>query len=183
MIAEVTDYWKEEVKSRVVKIVFGPELWLAVVVALAFGYYGPRAHLDKIKVTAVVSAALNYSAIAFGFAVTGMTLAISIPHRTLTLRMAKEHVGNSIKCLYSDLLFVFSWTALAHLFAVLLFLLIIAFIPDDRMLFSIPPLRCERIAACGTAFVVSYCLFQFCITIITLSQVGAAYIEELKKEI
>jgi len=185
MIKETNDYVRNETLPRFREIIFGSELWVAIAIAVAIAYWGGDLNLSRIKVSSVTGAVLNYSAIAFGFAVTGMTLAISIPDRKLAVKMAKTHAGKAKKCAYSSLIFVFSWTALSHLLLILFCIVLLAGIPDDRLIINLNDRThelCEKIVIGLMSFLTIYGFLQFFITIITISQVGDVYINELQKE-
>lgn len=68
-----------------------------------------------------VAVTIAYAAIAFGFAVAGLTVALTLPddkfvHHLATAKPKNERLRNNPRKpnAYSDLLFVYSWTALLH---------------------------------------------------------------------
>jgi hypothetical protein len=81
---------------------------------------------------------------------------------------------------YSDLLFVFSWTAVVH-WAVIVFGLVELVACDyGGALVETPYDLLARLRLGLLTFLVLYAVFQFLITLITLSQVGNRYIEHLR---
>jgi hypothetical protein len=182
MIKSILHYIKNETHPRICCIILGSEFLISALLCLLMGYFGPKLGLDKVKISSLSGAFLNYSAIAFGFAVTGMTLAISIPSKELAVKMAKTKVSKNHHSTYSDLIFVFSWTAVVHLISILACLSFIMLTTDTQMILSSPPQRIERALLAASSFLMLYGLANFLITIITISQVGAVYINDLSKD-
>jgi hypothetical protein len=79
---------------------------------------------------------------------------------------------------YADLLFVFSWTAVAHWVVILAGLVALLTRGFDRALAHGD--LATRATDALLAFVVAYAALQFLITLITLAQVGNTYITRLK---
>lgn len=182
MIETLVSYLKREVIPRWRTVFFTSEFLVALAVTAAVGYWGPNTFNGKPTVNEFVTAVAAYAAIAMGFCVAGMTIALTLPSKELMEQLAVREIrglhGNAL----SGLLFVFSWTAFVHWLAVVAMLTALVVAGSDQSLLAAQASMARR-AMIGTicGFVI-YCLCQFAITIITISQVGEVYIEELKKE-
>jgi len=196
VIQAIRLYIRDEVLPRWREVVFGSELWLAVAIALACGLWGNRLALAHAKVGDITSAVLTYAAIAFGFCLSGLSLVLALPDREFATRLAKSRPPGSKASHYSELVFVFSWTAIIHWLdvagAIALFILCGS---DERIfpacdhasakeLFGLIHREClwpdRRLIVFAATFVTVYAVFQFLITLITLAQVGRVYIDTLR---
>ena len=76
--------------------------------------YAQGTAFSKVKVGEITGALLTYVAIAVGFALAGLTLALTLPDRGFARLLADKVLPKlpSKPNAYSDLLFVFSWTGL-----------------------------------------------------------------------
>jgi hypothetical protein len=183
MIETLLSYLKREVLPRWKTIIFTSEFALSLLVACLVGWLGPGSFHSKPLMNEFVAAVAAYAAIAMGFCVAGMTIALTLPSKELMERLATKTIpgvhGNSL----SGLLFVFSWTAFVHWFAVLLMFTALLVYGSDQPLLGPDASAAWRVGASITCAFVFYCLCQFAITIITISQAGEVYIDELKKEV
>jgi hypothetical protein len=182
MISTLLNYFGREVIPRWRKVLLTSEFAIALVVGALLARFGPVLLGAKPTVNEFVSAVAAYAAIAMGFCVAGMTIALTLPNQDLMLRLANKEIDGSHGNALSGLLFVFSWTAFVHWTAVVITLVSLVVAGSDQGLFP-PGVSLVRRAVFGSlgGFVL-YCLFQFVITIITISQVGEVYIKELRKE-
>lgn len=81
---------------------------------------------------------------------------------------------------YSDLLFVFSWTATAHWLTVVGSFAVLIAAGFDRHLIPPHANACPHIAAGLLAFIAAYAVSLFLVTLLTLAQVGNVYIKRLR---
>jgi hypothetical protein len=213
MITALWAHYQSEIRLRWRELATGTELWIAIACGVAIFAWGDRAGIGDAHVSDVVTAILAYAAVAFGFCLTGLTVAMTLPDASFTrllataelpkpaptatgvarwcsgsrgrryARMMKRRVRGKQEPpnAYSDLLFVFSWTAMVHWAAIACsFALIVsrgsspAFIPDSASGWT-------KAAAGVLAFVVVYAALQFLITLVTLSGVGSTYIAVLRR--
>ncbi len=180
-------YASREAWPRRVEILKGGEFWISALAGIFVGLLAPHFASDT-KLGDALTIVLAYAAIAFGFSVAGLTVALTLPDADFVQELATmEPKGTKLRALkrkpnaYGDLLFVYSWTAILHwLVIIAAFVLIVAFGLDHRLGGSgISGLT--RATDGLLVFLLSYAAMQFLITVITLSQVGHHYIEKLKK--
>ncbi len=169
------------------EILRGGEFWLAAVAGIAAGWFAPHLASDT-KLGDALTIVLAYAAIAFGFSVAGLTVALTLPDAEFVQELATmEPKGARLRSrkrkpnAYGDLLFVYSWTAILNwLVIVTAFVLVIALGFDHRL--GGPEISALTRETDGLlVFLLAYAVVQFLITVITLSQVGHQYIEKLKK--
>jgi hypothetical protein len=157
------------------------EAILALAAGWLFAWLGPSRLGSKPLVNEFVTASAAYDAIALGFCVAGMTIALTLPNPDLMRRMARKEIKGVYGNALSGLLFVFSWTALMHWIAIVLLLAALMFGGSDKSLLGTDASALRRWLVGGLVSFNLYCLLQFLITVVTLSQVGNAYIDDLRK--
>ena len=177
------------------EVLSGAELWVALTLSILFAIYGHRVGVGGAKVGEVATVALAYAAVAFGFSLAGLTLALTLPDADFANELATTIKGEPRSAIrrftrkfesdqadaYSELLFIFSWTAIAHwLTVVVSFAFLIKFGFDD-VLVPVHASVAHRVAIGIWAFVATYAVSLFLVTLITLSQVGQVYIRRLRK--
>ncbi len=182
MISTLLSYVRREVLPRWKTIFLTSEFILAIIVALVIGIFGPKTLNSKPTINEFVTAIAAYAAIAMGFCVAGMTIALTLPSKELMERLATKQISGLHGNALSGLLFVFSWTAFVHWVAVLAMLTGLLIGGSDQAVLPENASVARRAVAGITGGFVLYCLCQFAITIITISQAGEVYIGELQKE-
>jgi hypothetical protein len=179
MIKALIQYVRDETLPRSGEIFKGSELWFALVVGVACGYWGETVIPQTTKVSDVGLALLTYAAIAFGFCLAGLTLVLTLPNVELLTRLATTTPPNTKHNSYSSLLFVFTWTSFAHWILIILSVALLVLAGSNQPI--LPPLSTRHQVMTGIMATLSaYCLFQFLITLFTLSQVGRLNISMLK---
>lgn len=177
MLKSLYRYSIEEVKPRIGDLL-GTDLCLAVVIGCLFGIWGTCIlPINVTKVSEVATALLTYSALALGFSLAGLTLVLNLPNKGLLRAMADAPPPGMKHTAYSDLVFIFSWTALTHWVIVMgsLFLLLLA---GSQQLWILNPSVKFRILAGVISTASAYGLFQFLTTLLTLyhlAQVNLAF--------
>jgi hypothetical protein len=193
LITGLLRYLWRQVAPRWFSVIAGSELAIAAVLGALFGLYVGNDRIGAAKVGEVVTALLAYAAVAFGFSLAGLTIALTLPDEDFAKRLAtarmKEPQGTWQRWkarlkpetdAYSDLLFVFSWTAAAHWFTVVWgFGLLVAWGFDQELIPKHATIG-HRIAASFLVFIAVYAIFLFLVTLFTLSQVGKVYIDRLR---
>jgi hypothetical protein len=179
MIKPLYQYVRDEGLPRWRGIIVSPETGFSVLVCVLFFRWGWQWFASSPKVGDVTTGLIAYAAIALGFCVAGLTISLTLPDRDFASQLAFCKKEGEPTNAYSDLLFVFSWTAIVHWFALVSLFCILLFIESSSPL--IPPgSAIPRIAAISlVSGICVYCLCQFLITLITLSQVGRTYILHL----
>jgi hypothetical protein len=187
MLRTLRSYLRSEVGPRKKEIARGSQVWLALVAASAVALFACNWGISATTIGAVVTVALAYAAVAFGFCLAGLTVALTLPNERFVKDLAtrkpsqqqverKGRVANA----YSDLLFVFSWTAVAHWAIIVFGLNLLVGCGYSTELIGDSYDLGERIRLGLLTFFILYALFQFLITVITLSQVGNRYIDHLR---
>jgi len=187
MLGALGDYLTREVWPRRGELARASEMWIAVLAAVAMGLSVP--HLPaSTSLGDVLAIVLAYAAIAFGFSVAGLTVALTLPDPLFVHELATvAPKGHKLKRLkrdpnaYSDLLFVYSWTAMWHWIVLVLGFVELAIYGAGRRVAG-PHIDFATHMLDGLlVFATAYAALQFLVTLITLSQVGNRYIERLKK--
>jgi hypothetical protein len=149
----------------------------AVIAGLIVAVVGDRLGLDDIKVDTLVTAVFAYAALALGACLTGLTVALTLPDRSFALYLAAAKRKDKPEAnAYHDLVFVFSWTAIAHWTVISLALVTFVGLGDE----DVPTFAGD--CSVGGALIVLlvaalvYAMVQFLVTIITLAQVAEVYI-------
>jgi hypothetical protein len=181
MIKPLLSYGSKEVKPRLRRIVFQPQVALAAALGGACFFLGSQIPTAQLKLSDTVSMILAYAAIAFGFCITGMALVLTLPSDRFLNALQGHKLDRDGASSYLDLLFVFSWTAVCH------WLLVVVGIVAILVRGTVPVLLIKS-DGYGWRFLISwffslfaYSLIQFLLTVITLSQVGQLYSKELAK--
>ena len=179
MLKPLGQYLKAEAAPRWRAIFLTWETLFSLAVVGGFIRFGDRFFLAYPKVSDITTGVIAYASIALGFCVAGLTISLTLPEPKFTLRLANH--GCQKTSAYSDLLFVFSWTAFAHWIAVLTLFAVVLFVDGTEPLLPKGHATYRTWIIGLTAGLISYCLCQFLITLITLSQVGSVYIKFLSE--
>lgn len=182
MIKPLYHYICAEALPRWRSIILQPETAISVFVSGLFYKWGWQWFSASPKIGDVTTGLIAYAAIALGFCVAGLTISLTLPDHDFASQLAFRQDEGEPTNAYSDLLFVFSWTAIAHWFALVSLFGILLFIESGTPLMP-PGSSCVRIGSISlVSGICVYCLCQFLITLITLSQVGRVYITHLIKK-
>lgn len=177
MWSDLKWYAFKTVGPRLPLIFLSSDLWIAVAVGLVGACYGPDI-VPTTTTTAVISVAfLTYASIALGFSLAGLTLALTLPNDGFVRLLSSTIPKNKRHDSYSDLLFVFSWTAVIHWVFVMVTVGLVLLVKPDQPAFETGHHR--LMSGIVTGFSV-YCLLQFLITLLALAQVGSVYIDHLQ---
>lgn len=174
MIRAVRRYLQDEAKPRIWSIVKGTELWIGVAVGALAAWQGQYTALRNMTVGELSVIYLTYASIALGFSLAGFTLVLTLPNREFVKRLSADRRTVNTNS-YTDLLFIFSWTAIMHWCSIVGWLVLLATVgARGRILPQCAPLW-QRVIAGSVIAVAVYAFGQFLITIITLSQAGRVY--------
>jgi hypothetical protein len=180
VIRAILTYGKDEVCPRIGAILRGSEFWIAGVLASACGTFGDRWLLGGLKVADAVMVLLTYCAIALGFCVAGLTIALTLPDREFARKLANHHADGRKCDAYSDLLFVFSWTALCHWCSIVVLVLGLILGGANQSILAMSAGIARRVFVGAATWLSTYSFGQFLVTLISISQVGRTYIDQLK---
>ena len=147
------------------------------------GAYGPRWMHGFPKTGDLANILIAYTAIALGFLVAALAIAITHPSEPLVATLANTKLPDRESSnAYSDLIFVFSWSALVHWLQIVLIVVIAFTIRSDDPLLPVHPTGFRLALASTLAFSVTYCFLRFLVSLITLVQVGEVYIRSLLRQ-
>jgi len=180
MLTTLWRYLREEAWSRAHHIVFASEVLIAILAAAALACRGEVLFHEEPKVADLAPVLLSYAAIALGFCVAGLTISLTLPDRNFAEHLVDSKPAARRHDAYSDLLFVFSWTAICHWLAVVGLVATMLVAKKSQPLMPYGASLLYRWLAALLAFTCVYSFFQFLITLITLSQVGTVYIDHLR---
>lgn len=170
-------YLRTQVWPRRRDIACKVQVIAAVIAGVVVAMIGDRLGLDDLKVDTLVTGVFAYAALALGACLTGLTVALTLPDRSFAHFLAAEKRQDKPEAnAYRDLIFVFSWTAIAHWSVIALAL--VTFLGLGNR--DVPTLAGD--CSLGGALIVLlvaalvYAMAQFLVTIITLSEVAEVYI-------
>jgi hypothetical protein len=176
----ISRYVGAEIRPRLGRIVFHPSFMISLVVGIAFYLYGYYASKIIFKVVDAGNTVLGYSAIALGFCVVGFALVVTIPNDNLARLIAGEKRPGAPSNSYSNLLFVFSWTAFLHWLLILISVAVLLINRDGEISLTPWTHTLPRAVVTILVFLLTYCLLQLLILILTLQQIGQIYITYLR---
>jgi hypothetical protein len=179
MIMPVFQYIRDEGLPRRWKILISPETGIGVAVSALCLIWGKHWFSQSPKVGDLTTGLIAYAAIALGFCVAGLTISLTLPDRDFASQLAVLRDHEESTNAYSDLLFVFSWTAIAHWVALVVLFVTMLFVESNCPLYPYGAPWPRNWTISIVAGICAYCLCQFLITLITLSQVGRVYIQHL----
>ena len=180
MANAVTWYLRREIVSRKGSMLRSGGFWLALISGVIFGRWGSAFVPATTTIGSLAVALLTYAAIALGFSLAGLTLTLTLPNADFVELLCGTKPPRGLHDSYSDLLFVFSWTAIIHWLLTVTSIVLVLFINPSQAAFEHGHHRLKAGLVSGLA---TYCLFQFLITLITLSQVGSVYIAHLQRRL
>lgn len=191
MIESLLDYWKTQLKPRARTSVLSSEVVIALIAGVAVGVWGARVGLGRARSGDVVVAILAYAAVAFGFCVAALTIALTTPRERMAARLAtlsRKHpkvplgVDDAEKDAYSDLLYVFSSTAVANWLLILGSVALLVALGTDLPFLPRYASTRHHIAAGLFAAVTIYAIEMFLVTVLTLSALGDVHIANLRED-
>lgn len=172
----------EAIIPRAPEIVYTQDSLIAIILGIAAGFESAHIFLHSAKLSDLAVGFIGYAAIALGFCVGGITIALTLPDKDFVVRLATLNIETKEGDALSSLLFVFCWTAFVHwcsLVLALLFLLTFGHIEASEL---VNAGLWPRILLGGAVAVAAYTLMQFLITTLTIWQVGRSYICKIKRD-
>jgi hypothetical protein len=155
-------------------------LWVAIVTGAIFGYCGASFIPPTTTVGSVAMALLTYAAIALGFSLAGLTLVLTLPSVEFVNWLCGTMPAKKKFDSYSDLLFVFSWTAIIHWVIVFGSIGLVLLVNPNQVAFEAGKHRLWSGVVSGIGV---YGLVQFLVTLITLAQLGFTYSLHLRAQL
>jgi hypothetical protein len=174
MIKGVKYFVFEEIVPRAASLCRSSSLWLA----LAIGAMATCGKLMGLRsegtVVGLANVATTYAAISFGFCVSGLSLVLSCSRSSFTSRLVATRAEKAKFNALSDLIFVFSWTAIVHWVLLILAFVTTAFVdPGTKIVGGNASVVMLIGIGLGVALF-SYAILEFLSVLITLSQFGRA---------
>jgi hypothetical protein len=181
MTYAIVHYLRYETAPRLREVVSGSDFVLAVMLGAGFAIWGGKVSLAEMKVEDITTILLTYAAIAFGFCLSGLTLALTLPDRAFAQELALAHPKQNGPNSYSNLMFIYSWTAIIHWLVIVASIGILVFSGSDQKILPSNASPGRHLVVGLLIFLSAYGVFRFLVALITLSQVGTAYISNLSK--
>lgn len=179
MIKGLRFYARGEAWPRRRRILLGSDALLALALGAGAYYFGGTSITVLIKAGALSSVLLTYASIALGFTLAGFTLCLTLPDKDFAKKLVGQKARDGSDA-YSDLLFAFSWAALAHWLLIVTSVVFLLTIDSDAAVLSIGAPRARRAGVAALVALSAYGFLNFLIVLITLSQAGAVYIRHVK---
>lgn len=179
MVKPLFQYFRDEGLPRLRQIILSLEGVVSVVIGFVFFRWGEIFFAQNPKIGDLTTGLIAYASIALGFCVAGLTISLTLPDQDFATNLALPKSKGERTNAYSDLLFVFSWAAIAHWLALIVLFIGTLFSESQSPLLPINHSKLRGWMVSIIACICTYCLCQFLITLITLSQVGNIYIKHL----
>lgn len=182
-ILKVTfSFFSSAVMPRGWEIILTQESAISIALGFVASKYGNTYFPHSGKLVDVALGFIAYGAIALGFCVAGVTIALTLPNQRFVKKLATLHVEDHHGDALSSLLFVFCWTAVVHWMAVVTILaILLGFGQQDGNVLAQGTHLARFVLGSAIAICV-YALSQFLITVMTLWQVGAAYAHDVQSQ-
>jgi len=179
VLTALVSFCRRDVLPRIGEIVLTQDFAISALLGLALAAWGPSRLTGAPRLADFAMGFLAYAAIALGFCVAGMTIALTLPDRSFLERLAnleiKSRAGNAL----TSLLFVFTWTAVVHWAAIVAVLMALTLDGGSSQGFAANGTPGRRVVMGLIAFVCSYALLQFLITVLTLAHVARHFVSGL----
>lgn len=189
MLSSLADYWLKQLRPRFATTFGSSEALLAAAAGVAVGLFGHSVGLANARVGDIVVAILTYAAVAFGFCVAALTIALTAPRPRMAIRLATTTreggpigVGDPGNDSYSNLLFIFSWTAIAHWFVIIGSVGLLVALGSDLPFVAEGSSAQHRAAVGLFAAATIYAIEMFAITVISLAGLGEVHVASLRAE-
>lgn len=171
-------YWKGQVWPRRRLILLHRHMaWAAGFTALVVALCATQP-VGALQISSVSGAALGYAALSFGACVTGAVLALTLPSEDRVRKLATSGTRGSEFSHYSDLVFNFTWSAVAQL-ALVLTVAFAYLLGGDTPVWPSNP-RWTHVALLITAVAVGvYSVIRLFSVLYTMSQVAAVVISDI----
>lgn len=187
MISALLAFLQREALSRTRTIVVSSEVAIALAGGILGVVFADDLAIGHTATGDVVFVVRAYAAIAFGFSVAGLAVVLTAPDRVFASRLAwsdpvtpgiadKPPKRNS----YSNLLFIFSWTAIAHWLVVIVSLAVLVGLGSETALLPEGSSLKHSVTIGLLVGVTIYAVELFLVTVVTLSDVGDTYIKTLQ---
>lgn len=180
VLRTVFRFLRSAARPRWKEIILTQETLIAVAVGVLAYKESVTIFSHSAKLSDLTIGFVGYAAIALGFCVGGVTIALTLPESFVS-KLAKLEISEKEGNALSDLLFVFIWTAFVHWVSIVTALLLLLFFGHIEATDLVNAGVLPRVFLACTVSLAAYTLTQFLITTLTLWQVGNHYVRELRK--
>jgi hypothetical protein len=164
-----------------VSILLSADLWLSVGLGVALWHFPRFFDVGTTTVGTIVSVLLTYGAVALGFCLTGLVLAVTLPSQHFAQTLVGTIDPQSKLDTYTKLVHVFTWAAACHWVLLIYSIIWLTTVGSDKQIATIALGRGGLVAASVLAGLGLYCFFRFFIVIITVAQASTTYIQVIKR--
>ncbi len=175
-----TRFWRGQVAGRIGRLVRDRVLLLSVLLAAATTAAVRWLPLRELKISEVAAAGLSFGSLAFGACVTGAVLSISLAPAERVVAIATRGLPGQPFSHYSDLIFVFTWSAMAQLGVVMASLIALA-IGGGGLVGPAQPYVTHTLLVFLALSVTIYAVAQLFTVVNTISQLGVVIIAEANR--
>lgn len=134
--------------------------------------------VGDLQISSVSGAALGYAALSFGACVTGAVLALTLPSEDRVRRLATSGNEGSEFSHYSDLVFNFTWSAVAQL-ALVVAVAFAYLLGGDTLVWPGTPLATHVALLVVAVAIGVYSVIRLFSVLYTMSQVAAVVISDI----
>ncbi|MDP1720232.1 MAG: hypothetical protein Q8L08_04440 [Candidatus Nanopelagicaceae bacterium] len=176
--AKDTRYWRGQVLPRWRELVLDWYLILGFDAGLVAVLLSVNPSKENLKLSELVTAELAFAAISFGACITGSVLVITLaPTDQVKVWSSKGRTKDSYFSHYSNLIFTFTWAAIAQLAVICASIVLLTLGPDAQVLLPDPSVVHLAILALDFG-IVTYAFLQLFTVISTISQIGVVFINQ-----
>jgi hypothetical protein len=169
------NFWRGQVWPRRESLLKDRHFWTSAVAAVILTAISWHLPLRRVPISTIALAALSYSAISFGACVTGTVLALTLPSAPQRRLWATTGGAGSSFTHMSELLFVFTWSAVCQL-AVVIAGACAYVLGGNGIVGPADPSWTDVILVGAFLFVAMYAVLHLFTVVGTLSQLGAVSI-------
>lgn len=161
-------------------ILISADLWIATAIGASLYRWASLMNLGTTTVASWAGALLTYSAVALGFCLTGLVLAVTMPNQEFARALARTELKPGGMDTYTKLVHVFTWAAACHWLLLVYSVVWFAVIGGDTRVQSLLSSTRSLLSVCLLVAVSVYCFFRFFIVLVTVAQSSTTYINSLQ---
>lgn len=166
-----TRFFGGQLRPRIFRIVFHWTMYWSVGVTGVVYLSALCTTFGEVPIDSIRTNLTAYAALSFGASVSGALLVLTLPAREFVQILSSHRLRHSERSSYSDLMFVFTWSAFTQLATIVVVLGMYAFggthstMPEGAR-------ATHHVLFVAAAFVIVYSLFRLVVVVSTLSQVA-----------
>lgn len=176
-----TQYFAGQVRPRLRAIVFHRTTYLACFASVVLYVCARWTTFGDVPIEAIRTNLTAYAALSFGASISGCILILTLPSREF-IRIASSHrIGGRRQSSYSDLLFVFTFSAVAQLWTIGVVVAMFALGGSEAVLAD-GARATHHLLFLLAAFVVVFSLVRLVVVVTTVSQLGVVIESAVREE-